>query len=991
MKFEKFICWNPIEFRKIAHTEAEASSDDTFLAVHTDNKLNLFIERINKKEVSYKELLTEFLEGDYGNNTSVVIEGESGSGKSHLVQWLRLHIPENSNRYILTIPKSQTNLHNILKKLILILPKEIEVEYSEKLKQTDAGLKNDNERIYRFLTELSNAILNDIPSEDSIKDKDKKELEEELINQLPNIFSDPYFINNYFNNNKTINNIISLIFENSSINRNSDKKQEFNVKTLPLGNREYVHASKTTRDSLDLINDEEIIPIALEIINRNIDKAISKTLNFTPNDLIELMLDIRKYLRNTNKELILLIEDFAQLQGVDTALLQVLTEEGKDNELCKIKWAMAVTTGYFDKLEETVRSRVKLKVNMDSLCDKDNTEKQDNYILNLASRYLNAIRLGSENISNWYKQYNMEEQTLVPNACDKCLHKNKCQSSFGNVNEIGLYPFNQTALLTMAREADKEKTNIFRPREFLNKVLYRNLNQHTVELIEMGNYPDITLLEDFSTNRLTVEQLHSLEKKDTLNYKRRRTLIELWSNSNQIINLDENIHFAFNLPLLDNLESISEVVSKDIAKEIASTIISKPVTSPIIEAIENWGKDTDLKAGVKNELASIVYEFIENKIQWDILPIAKSLVTSLITSGNIYFENQQTRRATKGIVLDIKCSTENAIVLKTLYTIKRGKSLPNDLSSLALLQNKIDEWSNFYIKELTNYYDSKENWNATDAAIELLIMQNIVCNNKVTIKNIILSSFSETEMASKDFNKLIKTTFSNNIDEKVFKDVIQKTYTGRKGGVRTTSFIDAKKILQVISQFKKNKYRLMQDPSQEDRKVFKELANKYSNWQQEFNTALSSELQERFLWIDKLTNKIEIEDIGQAFRNKIKKLQDKLRSSGINIGHMQLDNAISCNLQQAKNAMESSTKLKNLKFDEIFLELFPSRKDDAMQFLKLIEVYEDYLKTVESTIKSRIDEFNRQSNTKEIVEEINDYINQIDQSLKEIKGEYHAS
>jgi hypothetical protein len=183
----------------------------------------------------------------------------------------------------------------------------------------------------------------------------------------------------------------------------------------------------------------------------------------------------------------------------------------------------------------------------------------------------------------------------------------------------------------------------------------------------------------------------------------------------------------------------------------------------------------------------------------------------------------------------------------------------------------------------------------------------------------------------------------------------------------------------------------MQEPSKEDRREFQELANKYSNWQQEFDNALSSELEERFLWIDKLTNKIEIEDIGQAFRNKIKKLQEKLRSSGINIGHTQLDNAMLCNLQQAKNAMESSIKLKSLKSDEIFLELFPSRKDDAMQFLKLIEVYEDYLQTVESTIKSRIDEFHRQSDTKEIVEEINDYINQIDQSLKEIKGENNAS
>lgn len=987
MKFEKFICWNPQEFKKIVHTEAEASPDDIFLAVHTDNKIKLSVYGNKSKEVSYKKFLDEFLDGDYGNNVQAVIEGESGSGKSHLVQWIRQHIPKNGNKYVLNIPKTQTNLHAVLKKLIQLLPSDKQIEYNTKLQKKDIGLNNDIERKHIFLSALANSILVDKPSEQY------NEEEEYLIPLIPNLFNDPYFRDNFFNNHPIINNIISLIFNNSDINRNSDNRQEFLKCHLPLNAANATKAAQPTQEILDAMNDEGLLDIALNIINRNLDKAISRTLNFTPDDLIELMSEIRRYLYLEDKELILLIEDFAQLQGVDTALLQVLTVDGA-GELCKIKWAMAVTTGYFEKLEDTVRTRMTFKINMDSLWDKENTTEQDNYILNLASRYLNAVRLGSENISNWYKQYNMEEQTLVPNACDKCPHKNKCQNSFGNVNEIGLYPFNKTALLTMAREADKEKTTIFRPREFLNKVLYRNLNQYTVELLEMGNYPDITLLEDFSTNRLTVEQLHSLEKKDTLNYKRRRTLIELWSNSNQVINLDENIHFAFNLPLLDNLESISEVVPKDINKEIASTVISKPVASPIIDAIENWGKGADLRDNEKNQLSKMLYSAIENNINWDMLPIAKSLATQtvpvLISQRHIYFENQQTRRQTTGIVLDIKCSTENAIVLKTLYKINSEKVLPKDLSSLALFQNKIDEWSNFYIRELINYYDSKENWNATDAAIELLIIESVMCNKDVNIQSL-LSDFHDISMASNEFNVLIKNTFSNNSTEKIYQDIIQKTYTGRKGGSKTTSFMDAKKILQIISQFKKNKYRLMQDPSKEDRREFQELANKYSNWQQEFDNALSSELQERFLWIDKLTNKIEIEDIGQAFRNKIKKLQEKLRSSGISIGHTQLDNAMLCNLQQAKNAMENSIKLKSLNSDEIFIELFPSRKDDAMQFLKLIEVYEDYLQTVESTIKSRIDEFHRQSDTKEIVEEINDYINQIDQSLKEIKGEYNAS
>ncbi|RLA81396.1 MAG: hypothetical protein DRG78_09270, partial [Epsilonproteobacteria bacterium] len=845
------------------------------------------------------------------------------------------------------------------------------------------GLNNDTERKHIFLSALANSILVDKPSDIH------NEEEEYLIPLVPNLFNDPYFRDNYFNDHPIINNIISLIFNNSGINRNSDNRQEFLKNHLPLNAANATKASQPTQEILDAMNDEGLLDIALNIINRNLDKAISRTLNFTPDDLIELMSDIRRYLYIENKELILLIEDFAQLQGVDTALLQVLTVDGA-GELCKIKWAMAVTTGYFEKLEDTVRTRMTFKINMDSLWDKDNTKKQDDYILNLASRYLNAVRLGSKNIANWYAEYNMEEQTPIPNTCDKCIYKTVCQKSFENINEIGLYPFNKTALLSMAREADKEKINIFRPREFLNKVLYRNLNQHAVELIEIGNYPDITLLEDFSRNRLSVEQLHSLEQKDSINYNRRRALIELWSNSDQLINLNKDIHTAFNIPMLDNLDVIKKVISNEIVKEVISSTTLKRIENPILQAIENWGKGADLRDNEKNQLTKIIYNALENNINWDMLPIAKSLATTLMSPRHIYFENQQTRRQTTGIVLDIKCSTENAIVLKTLYKINTEKTLPKEISAFALLQNSIEKWSNYYIVELTNFYAAKENWNTTDAAIELLVIQSAMCDKDISIKSI-LATFNDIDMVSNDFNILIKNTFSNNSCEKIFQDIVQKTYTGRKGGSKTTSFIDAKKIFQVISQFKKNKYRLMQDPSMEDRREFIELATKYSTWQNEFNNALSSELEERYLLLDKLTNKIEISDIGQQFRNKIKKLQDKLQDSGLTYRSVQLDTALSCNLQQAKNAMENTIKLKDSSPDEIFTELFPPRKDDTIQFIKLISIYEDYLQTAESSIKSRTDEFNRQSDTKGIVNEINNYINHIDNNLKKIQGDNNAS
>ncbi|MAC83372.1 MAG: hypothetical protein CL624_04485 [Arcobacter sp.] len=983
MKFEKFTCWEPSEFKKVVYTEAETIPDDIFLAVHTDNKINLSIYGNKQKEVTYNKFLSEFLEGDYGNNVQTVIEGESGSGKSHLVQWIRQHIPKTDKRYVLNIPKTETNLHSVLKKLIELLPNEKRIEYSTKLQKKDVGLNNDLERKHIFLSSLANSILMDTPSTTNYEE------EEFLIQQIPNLFNDPYVRDNHFNKHPIIDSIISLIFENSAVNRNNDKRQEFQFEHLLLNATELEFAAVPTREIIEIMNDEEddLRNIALGIINRNLDKAISRTLNFTPDDLIELMSEIRSYLYKNDEELILLIEDFAQLQGVDTALLQVLTVDGA-GELCKIKWAMAVTTGYFEKLEDTVRTRMTFKINMDSLWDKNDKGKQNKYILNLASKYLNAIRLGSSNIDDWYKNYNNSEE-LIPNKCDNCQHQSICIESFDEVNGVSLYPFNKIALLSMARTADKEKTDIFRPREFLNKVLYRNLNQNSKELIESGLYPDSSLLDDFSIHRLNTEELHVLEQKDSINYERRRTLIELWSNSQKVVNINENIHNAFSLPLLIDVKVIEKSIPKQEIEPLV--VVSKDEkTNPLLDAIEDWGKGSELRDNEKNQLTKIIYNAIEANINWDMLPISKSLATTLMSPRHIYFENQQTNKQRTGIVLEIKCTSENAIVIKNLYKINNTKSLPNDINSFAMIQNKIDIWSNYFINELYEYFEEKDNWNPVNASIELLLINTVIGENKLDIAGL-FSEYNEVPMASTEFNLLLRNTFSNDAINVVLLEVLQKTYTGRKGGDKTKSFIDAKKVLGVISTFKKNKYRLIQDPSKEDRKEFKEVVSLYKRWQDEFNNALESELEERFQWLDKLTNRVEISDISSDFKKSINKLKKKLLDNGIVSNSTRLDNLINCDFQQVKSAFDNSLKLKNIDIKDIFIELFPSRKADAIKFIQLIDVYEEYLVNAQSRIQSRANEFNRQSNTEDVVNSIDTYIIQIDDKLQKIQGDNNDS
>jgi energy-coupling factor transporter ATP-binding protein EcfA2 len=973
MSFEKYICWNPEELSRVIHTEAEATQESLFLAIHTDSKIKVSISGSQAKNITYHPFLKDFLEGEHGNNVQVVIEGESGSGKSHLVQWMRFNIPKNEKRIVITIPKTQNNLYSVLKKLVAHLPSEEQIKYNEKLQRTESGLKNDTERINEFLSSLARTIEKDMPQGIN------QEEEEYLIPLLPKLFDDPYFRDKFFNNHAIINNIISLIFSNSAINRNSENRQEFKQQHLPLNAREATNASQSTQEVLDVLQDEDLLRISLEIINRNLDRAITRTLSFSPDDLIELMSDIRSYFYRQNKELILLIEDFAQLQGVDTALLQVLTVEGS-GELCQIRWVMAVTTGYFEKLEDTVRTRMTFKVNMDAPKD------SDSYILKLGSRYLNAIRLGNKNIESWHKSY-INSPIDISNHCEVCEHKKVCHNAFGAINDIGLYPFNKTALLQMAKKADTQKSDIFRPRIFINKVLKRNLNKEMVQTLKDGQYPPKDLLDDFKEKNWEAEELLKSKQLDLKNHDRRHTLMEIWADSDKIVNLKEDLHKAFVLPLLKNItEIIGEKPKESVAEEpiISENEYKAKKQDDNIINLDNWGGGERLKHSTASKLRPLIYESIVNHINWDFLSVAKSI--SNFKQANIYFEGQETNRPRSGFILEIEQSLESAILFKAMFKIDKEKEIV-EIIEFANIQEQVKKWAEYVVEEIEKHYQPKENWNPAKASIELLILSSLASDEKPTIDALLSKHTNYSDMASSKFNSLLKI-LSDDAKQNVLIDTFQKTYTGRKGGSKTTSFIDVQKILPIIKELKSNSWRLQQEPSQEDRKEFNEVASLYSKWKDGFDDALQDELMERYRWLDELENRIKIEDIGVKFRNQIKKLRELTASLGIS-GHQsqKLNDALSCNLAQSKIAMESISKLDKLSFDKFF----PSRKEDAKAFIQLLKLYEDMVDKIEKELTGKEEELNRRTGLNEINLEITRTMNEIDNSFKILmKKDTHA-
>ena len=85
--------------------------------------------------------------------------------------------------------------------------------------------------------------------------------------------------------------------------------------------------------------------------------------------LQQAMLEVRREFARQGKEIVLLIEDFAVIQGFQRDLLDALIEVGERDgrsELAPIRTLMAVTSGYYASLPDTVRTRVQRRDRLSS-------------------------------------------------------------------------------------------------------------------------------------------------------------------------------------------------------------------------------------------------------------------------------------------------------------------------------------------------------------------------------------------------------------------------------------------------------------------------------------------------------------------------------------------------------------------------------------------------------------------------------------------------
>lgn len=777
MKLADF--WPTVEnIQNCIKPEAESDWAEVFLAVH--QPMRLIKPRIDQEgertgtAVDENAFLSEFLKPTLSTGTLLMlILGGSGIGKSHLVRWLEVQLKRHKDakqRHLIRIPKS-SSLKTVLFKILDDLK---DPQYDEIRRKLNAARERMDvigaeERIRAELLAAIRRQLDDAKQrkvlaktrgERAADDDEEWIVHGDEHRGVRALLSDPvtsqFFMRGTEDRPGIIAQLALHLTTDSSDERPPRRKFEEADFIKPAGMNEseasqwalrYLH----TLDRQDGLQRKTIVRLLNDILEKVIEPLVSPT----DTSLSEIFVEVRRQLLQEGRELVLLVEDFADLSGIQGALLGAMIREGVrdgQNELCQMRTALAVTSGYDFGRYDTVRTRVQFGWFVDDVEDTDDDialEKIADYV----GAYLNAARFGAEKLRERHLQDDGQWPPNFANDAELDEIERLRLDAFGRCQrEWHLFPFNKAALRQMA-DLRLRENNVLRlnPRKIINHILIAVLENYRSEYLR-GEFPG-PMFWNSETLKLSAKldlDLNDAEG-DSLLRKRYRALLRFWGdapNSLKELSLPGSVFETFGLrPIKSDaapiepkpqsftpttqddtaksvtalttafeVEGISDSTSEAIILEPAVVVVSPP---PVVKSdvsippeiarweneLETWSPTALLMQKDANEIRKFIGKHIAGAIDWDSLLLKglnnneldcitpHILLPSAKGSGNVTIENAACVVCSPDDFNDSgkRAKVVRALIALTKHEYYRGWDYEDSERGYACWQNLLDE------------------------------------------------------------------------------------------------------------------------------------------------------------------------------------------------------------------------------------------------------------------------------------------------------------
>lgn len=639
-------------------TEAESADVAVFLAVHQPIRLARRHLRAQTEPEEKKEtdLLEALLAKNLASGTLLIpIVGNSGVGKSHMIRWLDAHLQNRDDgvlRHIVRIPKS-ASLRRVLELILEKLPEE---RYSALRKElTSARMPPDllaatyglREKLLVAL-ERAHRQARARMLESKASPDERKRGQERMTHcdprGLPALLQDPAITAHFMANEGNVKGVIARIAERYMQGAHVAKGTDYHFTEDDLSFDEKLDrsilAQPTKAYLMNLtLRDGQARKVAVGVLNEVIDPALAELLDFGGNSLTDLFVKLREQLLKDGKELVLLVEDFAALAGIQGSLLDAMIREGiRDGKqhLCVMRTALAVTEGYLANRETVLtRAQYEWRIEERPFASGEEAEAIDTFA-NFVGGYLNAARWGKTRLQKEFKKRTKgtsDLQDWLPNFYDQRQNDLDPESAaalkefgFSSRGNHPLFPFNQGVIHQLARRHLREgNTFVLNPRELLNLVLRETLLTNR-PLFEAANFPPGNY-QQFVRGKLAPPVLRELNQRaDPEQVDRLAALIFHWGDDPQTPSeaacLSGAVYRAFTLPPIkwsEAPEKQTRPVKAEQAKWKEPNQRKEENRDPWVQKLQDWRVKGMISSPDANKIRKFLCDAVAQWIDWEAL------------------------------------------------------------------------------------------------------------------------------------------------------------------------------------------------------------------------------------------------------------------------------------------------------------------------------------------------------------------------------------
>lgn len=646
------ICWRPEYVAQMLSPVSLVGSDATswFLSTHSPVTCHDAIGPVSQADI-FKDLF-----GASKPETLCFVKGDTGAGKSQLINWLKLRF-DDALQHGEPAGVGQRKLRSVLIR-----------RRSGSLKDALEQLVEQLPEYERYLAKIRAAI------EDISGDTAKRRLYSEMHHSLrAHAVDAPRMLrplDEVFLTNSTVKH---LCRDGGAIDRNIErltKHSDTNAREAlpPFTAQDFIFPPNARIGydedlALRLEDDESLREQAALWATAHLREAIAGLTGLRGHTLNEIFRQIREQMQRQGEALALFVEDVSTLSVLDEELVNAL-QPLNDSSLCPLISVLGMTKPAFDRLPDNLRQRADrvLELRQNGSLDSGESNSADGGATDrFVARYLNALRLGASHLqalADDVRQHDEQKHS----ACESCKLRKSCFEAFGSVQlgeaEIGLYPLAPGASKRLLGGLIDAKLQT--PRTLLQQIvlpLLTNMGKFRRGTVGLSVQPRSP--QDFAAQHERMLSGWSAEQRDRTSY-----LVYYWSGSDSLVQGQQTL--APMLPWFGHPDfSAAASASKKIVNGLSGGGAVRTPSPPQPEAIEKRRYDEAIeRLGAwylhggpltrDSEFRNLLVQVIRNSLPLDdVRDPSDRIRTQLmpIGSANVTIEGMVTRAAVRTRVL----------------------------------------------------------------------------------------------------------------------------------------------------------------------------------------------------------------------------------------------------------------------------------------------------------------------------------------------------